>query len=120
MSASEIKSSLQELYSINQEIKSLNERRKFMNERKKLIEEKIQNYLKSQGLPGVKSQTIAVSLDEKESYTKKKVKDSDADSAAVLERYGIRDAEKVLKEVLMARKGDPVLKPKLKIKKLEN
>lgn len=115
-----IKGDLAELESIRRELKSLSQRRKQLREREKLTEDRIQQYIRSKGQPGLKYNGVAVLLEDKEKRKSKKPKDRDKDATEVLERYGIRDAENVLKELLDARKGSPEPVSKLKIKKYKH
>lgn len=115
-----IKADVQELESIRAEIKSLNMRRKQLRDKEKIVETRIQDYLRAKNQPGVKHQGTAIIMEEKETRSSKKSKERDTDAMNVLERYGVRDAEKVLKEIMEARKGEPVPKTKLKISKYKN
>lgn len=108
-----IRADVQELENIDLELKRLNKRRKELLDLKKIKEEKIQEYLRERNLPGVKHHDTAVVLKEKDARARKKPKESDADSVAVLERYGVNDPERVLKEILDSRKGDPYKKAKI-------
>jgi hypothetical protein len=115
-----IKADVIELESIRSEIKLLNIRRKKLKQAEKIVEERISQYLKAKEQPGLKHQGTAVILEEKEMPGPKKNKDRDNDAISVLKKYGIQDSEKILKEILDARKGTGVLKQKLKIQKYKN
>lgn len=115
-----IKSAVAELEAIRSELKNLGLRRKALKEREKIIEHEIASYLKSKEQPGVKHQGMAIVLEEKEVASHKKAKDRDADAILVLERYNIPDAQKVLAELLDARKGDLKITEKLKVKKIKS
>ena len=112
-----IKSDVTELEIIQTEIKNLNERKKKLKDRQKTIENRIAEYLKAKDQPGVKHHGTAIILEEKERPGPKKPKERDADAMSVLERYGIKDTQKVLKEIMDARKGDVIVKESVKIKK---
>jgi len=114
-----IKADVTELESIRAEIKQLNIRRKKLKEKERAAEARIALYLKAKDQPGVKHRGTAVILEEKECSGPKKNKDRDLDAMHVLERYGVKDTEKVLKEILKARKGDAVMKESLKISKIK-
>jgi hypothetical protein len=112
-----IKSDVLELESIKAEIKSLNEKRKKLKEKEKIVEKRISEFLKAKEQPGVKHQGTAIILEEKELPAPKKAKERDNDAMSVLQKYGIKDTQKVLKEVMEARKGEIVTKETLRIKK---
>ena len=112
-----IKADVTELEAIRAEIKILNERRKKLKEREKGIEARIAEYLKAKDQHGVKHHGTAIILEEKERPGPKKPKDRDADAMQVLEKYGVKDTQKALKEIMDARKGEAVVKESLKIKK---
>lgn len=112
-----IKTDVQELESIRAEIKSLNLRRKNLREKEKSVEARIREFLESRDQPGVKHNGTAIILEQKEKRTSKKPKERDSDAMSVLEKYGVRDSEKVLREIMEARKGDPVTSAKLKVQK---
>lgn len=111
---------MQEFQGLERELKSLNERRK--NIRKKLEEVKgrIDEYLRAKNVPGVKDKNmnLAVRLEEKEARAPKKNRDRDVDAMEILERYGVQDPDRVLREILEARKGEPVAKKVIKMESL--
>lgn len=115
-----IKSDVTELEAIRAEIKAMNERRRKLREKEKIVEGRIAEYLKAKDQPGVKHHGTAIILEEKERPGPKKPKDRDSDAMQVLERYGVKDTQKALKEIMDARKGDAVVKESLKIKKLKD
>jgi hypothetical protein len=115
-----IKTDVVALQEIRKEIKLLNDKKRTLKEREKNLEQKIAEYLKAKEQPGVKHQGTAIILEEKEKCGNKKAKERDIDAINVLEKHGVNDPSKVLKELLQARKGDPVLKESLKIKKYHN
>jgi hypothetical protein len=83
-------------------------------------EYKIKEYLSSKEEPGFKLQGTAVILEEKETRAKKKNKEKDEDALYILEKYGITEnKEKILNEILEARKGDLQTTKKLKIQKFK-
>ena len=112
-----IKGDVQELESIRAEIKTLNIRRKKLKEKEKIVVGRISEYLKTKDTPGVKHQGVAVILEEKETSGPKKPKDRDMDAMLVLERYGIKDTQQALADIMAARKGEKIVKPKLKVQK---
>jgi len=115
-----IKADVKELESIRFEIKSLNARRKMLGDKAKIVEARITDYLKSKNTPGVKNNGLAVVLHEKPTSAPKKTKDRDMDAQLVLERYGIKDSQRVLEEIMNARKGEEIIKEKLQIHKYKD
>jgi hypothetical protein len=113
-----IKADVSELESLKTEIKTILVRLRMLRKREKEVEHRISEFLKANDHPGVKHQNIAIILEEKEKPGPKRLKEKDADAMNVLEKYGIRDTQKVWEEIMSARKGDPVLKQSLKIKKV--
>tara|TARA_B110000211_G_C13998919_1_gene517517 strand:+ start:396 stop:752 length:357 start_codon:yes stop_codon:yes gene_type:complete len=114
-----IKGDVTELKEINKEIKRLNDRKRILNKRVKVVEQKIIKFLESKEQPGVKYQGTAVLLESKNSTKTKKTKDRENDSISVLQKYGISNPEKVLKELLSVRKGEIIEKKKIRIKDLK-
>ena len=109
-----------EIKAIRLELQTLNERRKNLKNREKQLENEIKNYLKEREQPGIKHQETVIVLEEKECNAAKKAKDKEHDALEILQKYGIRDPNMVLKELNAGRKGPKVLKEKLKISKIKN
>lgn len=114
-----IRSDVQELENIKLEIKNLNCKKKKLREREKALEISISEYLKSKETPGVKFQGTAVILEQKEIRNSKKPKQRDSEAINILEKYGIKSPEKVLTELLEARKGEKIISSKIKMKKYQ-
>jgi len=112
-----IKADVQELDRIRLELKRLSSKRKSLKQQEQIVEARISEYLKSKDLPGVKHQGTAIILEEKEKFSRKKKKEGDSDVMDVLKKHGIEDPEKVMAEMVEARKGDSVSQSKLKIQK---
>lgn len=115
-----IKSDVQELEGIKKELRKLGARMKQLRDRAKQIEASISDFLKSKDQPGLKHNGIAFIVEEKEIQSYKKQKDKDASAIEVLKELGVESPEKALTKILEARKGDIVVKEKLKIKKIKN
>jgi hypothetical protein len=113
-----IKSDIQELEAIKHELKTLTIRRKALKEKEKAVETRITDYLRANEHPGVKHQGKAIMLQPTEKRITKKPKDRDMDAASVLRNYGIENPEKVLVELMEARKGEKTTLNKLKIQKI--
>lgn len=115
-----IKADVQELESIRVEIKTLTNKKRKLKEKEREVENRITEYLKINQHPGVKHQDRAIILEQKEKRANKKILERNLDAINVLRNHGIEPerAEKILTEVLEARKGEKVAKDILKIKKL--
>lgn len=116
-----IKADVRELGLLRQELTQLRKRMRLLKDKEKKVEERIQLYIQNNDLPGVRDKDTgtAVIFEEKTARAPKKVKEKDLDSAEVLAKYGIENPEKVLQEILEARKGEAILKQKLKIQKVK-
>lgn len=112
-----IKSDVTELESIKNELKRLNLQRKELLKKCKTVEKRIFDYLKAKDQPGLKHQGTAILLEQKEVRPAKKKKDINTCAITILEKYGIKNPEKALNEIIESRKSDPVKKEKLTIKK---
>jgi hypothetical protein len=115
-----IKADVLELEAIRAELKRLNSTRRDLRRKEREVETRIETFLRSKDQPGVKHQGTAVILEETEKRLGKKSKDRDSDAKTVLQRHGISDTEKVLAEIMEARKGQKISIPKLKLKKYHN
>lgn len=124
MSLSDNKMSIQgkvdELKSIQNELTSLRKRSTGLRQRAKQIEQEIKDYLDAKDQPGLKYKGMAIIRETKPKHKTKKKADQKADAIHVLEQNGIEDPEKVLEEILTARKGSPTEQTKLKFKKYKN
>lgn len=112
-----IRADVNTLTALRAEMKNLRERMKGLRVKEAEVTARIAEYLKVKDTPGLKDNGVAIILEQKETTGRKKAKEGDNDVMSILERYGIRDTEKVLKEITEARKGEKVLKEKLKIQK---
>jgi hypothetical protein len=115
-----IRGDVQELESLRKEIKALNERRKVLKTKEHVIETRIQDYLSSKNQPGLKHQGNAILIEEKSVHKPLKTKDRDANAIEILAKYNVPNAEQVMKEIMESRKGETVLKSKVKIQKLKS
>ena len=114
-----ISGTLNELQELKAEAKRLSARLKII---RKQINEKdvyIQEYLQSKQQPGLKFQGQAYVLKEATKRVPKKKNDREEDSIRVLQAAGVDNPEKVLIELLEARKGESQAIQKLKIEKLK-
>lgn len=113
-----IQSDVNELNQIRTEIKRLLGEVKKLRTRSTELESKILDYLTEKSQPGVKYKGTAVIVENKEKRAPKKSIDREQDAIDVLRNHGINEADKVLKEILEARKGEPLERKSLKIKKI--
>lgn len=114
-----IKAYIQELEGVKSELRKLSAQRKILKKRQEGLETSISEYLESKDQPGLKYNGMAFVVEEKTTKSYKKQKDKDNDSLEVLKSAGIQSPEKLLTRLLEARTGDPVVKEKLKIKKIK-
>jgi hypothetical protein len=114
------KSDVIELTELKIEIKRVSSTLKHLRIREKIIEERLAKYLNETNQPGVKYANTAIILQQKTPASRKKKKCQETDSLDVLKRHGILDTKQVLKELLEARRGSPVLKQKIRLQNLNN
>jgi hypothetical protein len=112
-----IKSDVIELESLKAEIKRLNSLKKGLHSKVKIVEKRIFDYLKSREQCGLKHQGTAIVLTEKQVTKCKKKKEGNDSAISILEKYGIKNPEKALNEIMDAKKMEPVKTEKLVIKK---
>jgi hypothetical protein len=115
-----ISSNVRELGNVKAEIKRLSSTLKLLRQKSKEIEHEIIHYLEAKKQPGVKFQGQAIVMEQISKRLSKKKSDRESASILVLQDHGIHDAERVLNELLEARKGSPKDVRKLRIKKLKN
>lgn len=112
-----IKSDVQEFQAIQAELKSINKHRRTLLNRIKELEKNIADFLISKEQPGMRYLDKKIILKEKQKCTKKP-KDRNSDAVEVLRRYGIyENPDRVLEEIMNARKGPVVPVPTIKITK---
>jgi hypothetical protein len=114
-----IKADIRELSDLKNEIKILQAKLKNLRKQAVVVQDRITLYLKSKETPGVKYEGNVILLEQKEKAKNKPNKQKEIDAIRILENYGIKDSQKVLTEILQARKGDMELKTKLKIEKIK-
>lgn len=115
-----IKADVRELQSLQREMKNLKLKLKGLNQRARVVEEKIYNYMKENDMEGFKYNGTVIIAETKEKRKRKKKEDQRNDAVYVLEKYGVRDADKALDELMDARKGSPEETSKLKMSILKN
>lgn len=112
-----IQGQVNELKSIHNELTLIRKRGSTLRKRAKQLEEEIDAYLDSKDQPGLKYKGMAIIRENKPKRKIKKKADQKTDSINVLEQHGIDNPEKVLEEILEARRGSPTEQRKLKFKK---
>lgn len=115
-----IQGKVNELNSIKQELKSLRDRGSKLRKRMKEIEEEIEEYLDIKDQPGLKYKGTAIIRETNTKRRTKKKTEQRADAIYVLEKYGLDNPEKVLDEIMEARRGSPTEQTKLKFKKYKD
>ena len=115
-----IKADVRELQSLQREAKHLRGKLKGLNSRMKDVEAKIHEYMKAKDMKGFKYNGMVIMAETKEKRKRKKKEDQRLDAVYVLEKYGVRDADKALEELMEARRGSPEETSKLKMSLLKN
>lgn len=110
-----IQSDLDELNSINIEINRLQTIIKQYKKQKDSIEQRVITFLKNQETHGVRYNDKAVLLENKEYRNKKKKTEKLNDIASVLNSYGIKRSDKLIKDIIEAQRGKTCTNDKLKI-----
>jgi hypothetical protein len=105
---SQIKGLISEVSQINDEIKRINTQKKKLQSRKKVIEAEILNYLENNEQTGVKYRGTCVVAQAKKKRHRRKKKEKENNVSRLLEKYGLRNNDKIVHELLEAVKGDPV------------
>lgn len=114
-----IQADVTELMNLERELKQLSARRKLLNEKLTTTKQRIANFLKSKGQTGVKMSGIALIVEEKQKHGKKNEKEAKSAAVNVLTKHGVRHAEKVLEEILNAKRGEAVTVSKVITKKYD-
>lgn len=112
-----IKADVRELQSIRLELQRMTQKRKELKQKEGEVEARIRDFLKAKDQPGLRDGDFSLIIEEKEVTGPKKAKEKQEDSLAVLERHGVQSPEKLLEELMQARKGEVVVKQKLKVSK---
>ena len=114
-----IQGKVNELNSIKNELKNLRQRGAVLRKRVKEIEGEIDEYLDMKDQPGLKYKGTAIIRETATTRRTKKKVDARTDAIYVLERRGVESPEKVLDEIMEARRGSPTEKRKLKFKQIK-
>lgn len=117
---SEIISCVTELKELDLEIKNIKISLSKLNKRKKELEKKVVDYLDKKDQPGLKYKDLTIISEEKDKHCRLKSKEKMEKGYCVLEKYGISNPEKVLKELMENMKGEAITEKKIKIKNTKN
>lgn len=112
-----IQNYVSELDSLNKELTRLNKHIRDIRKQKKIVVDKITSYLERTGKNGIRYDGKIISLDNNNSRNKKTLTNKKEDCRGVLEKYGIRNSDKIVEEILESQRGDITSVSKLKINK---
>ena len=112
-----IQGQVNEFRSIQNELAIMRKRGTVLRKRAKQLENEISDYLESKDQPGLKYKGMAIIRESKTKRLPKKKADKNTDSIYILEKCGIKNPEKILEEIIEARKGIPTEQTKLTFKK---
>lgn len=115
---SDVKSYVTELKNINDELKALRFNTMKLNRRKKELEDKLVDYLDKNDQNGVKFKGTAVIKEEKDKHIPLKKKEKNQTAISLLQENGVRNPEKVYKELIDKLRGDVVTKKVIKLKNI--
>lgn len=120
MSISNIAGIVKEINEITVEITRLTQVKIELVLKKKNLEKEVKTYLKNSHEEGIRCGDTLLVLDEKDARLRRKKIDKDDIACNVLKKYGIMNADVVMKELNNAVKGEQYTKEYLKIKKSKN
>ena len=112
---SAIKAQVEELAGLELEIKSLRKRIAILRKRHRELTKSIADFIEEKEAPGLKHAGLAVKIREKGEREYKKKSDKHSDGVAVLESYGISNANEALEELMEAMRGAPRTKKTISI-----
>ena len=112
-----ITSYLNELESIKKELDRLSKLTKDLRDKKNTLEERIQEYLLKNNMEtGIRFKGKLITVKEDTKRKTKKKREKKKHTTEVLQKYGIRNASKLVDEILEAQRGYEVEINKLNIK----
>ncbi len=114
---SQMRGYMSELSSISEELKRLNAHRRKLLARKKDLEAKVLKVLDKEKQSGVKYKGQQWQTTERNVRGRKKLSDQKQDGLAVLQKYGVRNGELILEEVMKALKNEATTQKRLKAPK---
>lgn len=116
-----MKATYQEYTRTKEHLKYLRAQVKMHNKRLRELQQKMEQSLDSRGFPGFYTgsgeKKLIVQLEETAKRERKPPKQQNEDARRVLESYGITNSEKVLEELMEARRGELVEAKKLYVGK---
>jgi hypothetical protein len=113
--STEIISSVNELKELNRQLKLMKSEMSKLNKRKKDLEKIVGDYLDKKDQPGLKYKDITIIAEDKDRYDRLKKAEKMEKGIEILEKYGIRNKEALLKELFHI-KGDAKHIKTIKIK----
>jgi hypothetical protein len=108
---------MSELDSLNKELTRLNKQLRDVRKQKEDIVNKVIEYLEKSGKSGIRYNGVVVSLQKDIKRDRKKMGEKKMDCKGVLEKYGIRNSDKMVEEIIESQKGAVANVSKLKINK---
>ena len=117
MSISNIAGTVKEINEISIEVNRISQVKKDLILKQKNLEKEVKAYLKNSQEEGIRCGDTLLMLDEKDARLRRNKSDKDVIVCNVLKKYGVTNADVVLKELNDAVKGEQYTKEYLKIKK---
>ena len=115
-----IREKVKELNAVKQELKQLSMKTTKLRKYSVKLENDISKYLDAKDQPGLKYQGIAIIKETKSKRKNKKKNDQFLDAVHVLKENNVQNPEKVLEELLEARKGEKIDLTRLKFTTYKN
>lgn len=116
---SSIQRYITELTDLTTELKRLNTQSSQLRKQIKLVQKNILEYLSEKQQPGVKYRDMAVIVQNKTKFERKKKKEIEEDTIRLLNEYGIADANGFLSRIKDVRKGPEVQEDTIKIQRMK-
>lgn len=111
-----LSSYLSHLQSLNTEIKRLNTSLTTLRKNKKKVEEHIQTLLEKKNLSQVRHNNQIIKISEKNKRERKSKQQKTQDTIEILSKYGIRNANTLVDEIMNAQQGEQKITQKIDIK----
>ena len=111
-----LSSYMNQMKSLNTEIKRLSETLRTLRKNKNEIEKKIETLLKNKNLSQVRCNNNIITISDKNKRERKTKEQKTKDTIEILSKYGIRNTQNLVKEILDAQQGEQKLTQKLDIK----
>ena len=114
-----IQNDVRELNQLNAEIKRLSAEARTLRKRAKEAEARIADYLKAKDQPGLKYEGQAIVLEQVTKRPARKKVEYEERAIDVMESHGVKDPERLWKELSESRRGSPQEVSKLKVRKVK-